>query len=123
MARRVVTLPGDGIGPEIMAPTVGVLAGLGDFEFEEHPFGGAAIDASGTALTDQTLAACRAADAVLLGAVGGPRWDTTDPAAPRPEQGLLGLRKGLALCANLRPVRPLPALYGGRPMRRRRIEA
>src|SRR5437868_10624547 len=122
MARRVVTLPGDGIGPEIMAPTLGVLAGLGDFEFEEHTFGGAAIDASGTALTDQTLAACRAADAVLLGAVGGPRWDTTDPAAPRPEQGLLGLRKGLGLFANLRPVRPLPALYDASPLKRELIE-
>ena len=122
MARRVVTLPGDGIGPEIMAPTLDVLRRLGDFEFEEHPFGGAAIDASGTALTDQTLAACRATDAVLMGAVGGPRWDTTDPAAPRPEQGLLGLRKGLGLFANLRPVRPLPALYDVSPLRRERIE-
>ena len=122
MARRVVTLPGDGIGPEIMAPTLDVLRRLGDFEFEEHPFGGAAIDAHGRALTDETLAACRAADAVLLGAVGGPRWDTTDPAAPRPEQGLLGLRKGLGLFANLRPVRPLPALYDASPLRRERIE-
>src|SRR5437764_10396998 len=122
MARRVVTLPGDGIGPEIMAPTLDVLGRLGDFEFEAHPFGGAAIDAHGTALTDETLAACRAADAVLLGAVGGPRWDTTDPAAPRPEQGLLGLRKGLGLFANLRPVRPLPALYDASPLRRERIE-
>jgi 3-isopropylmalate dehydrogenase len=122
MARRVVTLPGDGIGPEIMAPALDVLARLGDFEFEERPFGGASIDASGTALTDETLAACRAADAVLLGAVGGPRWETTDPAAPRPEQGLLGLRKGLGLFANLRPVRPLPALYDASPLRRERIE-
>src|SRR5207237_7212903 len=122
MARRVVTLPGDGIGPEIMAPTLDVLGRLGDFEFEAHPFGGAAIDAHGTALTDETLAACRAADAVLVGAVGGPRWDTTDPAAPRPEQGLLGLRRGLQLHANLRPVRPFPALYDSSPLRRERIE-
>lgn len=122
MAHRIVTLPGDGIGPEVMAPTVELLSRLGDFEFEEHPFGGASIDAHGTALTDQTLAACRSADAVLLAAVGGPKWDTTDPSKPRPEQGLLGLRKGLGLYANLRPVRPLPALYDSSPLRRERIE-
>ncbi|HEY3759810.1 MAG TPA: 3-isopropylmalate dehydrogenase [Solirubrobacteraceae bacterium] len=122
MAHHVLTLPGDGIGPEIMAPTLELLRALGDFEFEEHTFGGAAIDAYGTALTDETLAAARAADAVLLAAVGGPKWDTTDPAAPRPEQGLLGLRKGLGLYANLRPVRPLPALYDASPLRRERIE-
>ncbi len=122
MAHHIVTLPGDGIGPEIMAPALDLLSKLGDFEFEEHPFGGAAIDLHGTALTDETLAACRAADAVLLAAVGGPRWDTTDPAAPRPEQGLLGLRKGLGLYANLRPVRPLPALYEVSPLRTERIE-
>ena len=68
------------------------------------------------------LEACRSADAVLLAAVGGPSWDTTDPAAPRPEQGLLGLRKGLGLYANLRPVRPLPALYDASPLRREVIE-
>ena len=121
-ARRIVTLPGDGIGPEILAPTLDVLRELGDFVFEEHVFGGASIDAHGTALTEETLAACRGADAVLLAAVGGPRWDTTDPAAPRPEQGLLGLRKGLGLYANLRPVRPLPALYDSSPLRRDVIE-
>ncbi|HEY7961944.1 MAG TPA: 3-isopropylmalate dehydrogenase [Solirubrobacteraceae bacterium] len=121
-AFRIVTLPGDGIGPEIMAPTLELLGGLGEFEFEEHVFGGASIDAHGTALTDETLAACREADAVLLAAVGGPKWDTTDPDAPRPEQGLLGLRKGLGLYANLRPVRPLPALYDASPLRRERIE-
>lgn len=122
MAHRIVTLPGDGIGPEIMVPAVELLERLGDFEFEEHPFGGASIDLHGTALTDETLAACKAADAVLLAAVGGPKWDTTDPAKPRPEQGLLGLRKGLGLYANLRPVRPLPALYDASPLRRERIE-
>jgi len=119
---NVVVLPGDGIGPEITAAAVEVLAKLGEFEFEEHLVGGASIDAHGTALTDEVLDACRAADAVLLAAVGGPRWDTTDPAAPRPEQGLLGLRKGLGLFANLRPVRPLPALYDASPLRRDRIE-
>ena len=119
---KIVLLPGDGIGPEILDAAVAVLRALGDFEFEERPFGGASIDADGTALTDDTLAACRAADAVLLAAVGGPRWDSTDPAAPRPEQGLLGLRKGLGLFANLRPVRPVPALYDASPLRRERIE-
>src|SRR5262249_22063930 len=88
----------------------------------EHPFCGASIDAYGTALTDETLAACRESDAVLLAAVGGPKWDTTDPARPRPEQGLLGLRQGLGLFANLRPVKPLPALYDASPRRRERIE-
>ncbi len=122
MAHRIVTLPGDGIGPEIMAPTLELLDRLGDFEFEEHLFGGASIDAHGVALTDEVLAACRGADAVLLAAVGGPKWDTTDPARPRPEQGLLGLRKGLGLYANLRPVKPLPALYDASPLRRERIE-
>src|SRR6478736_5499736 len=122
MAVSIAVLPGDGIGPEITAPTLEVLSRLGDFAFAEHPFGGASIDAHGTALTDETLAACRGADAVLLAAVGGPKWDTTDPAAPRPEQGLLGLRQGLGLYANLRPVRPLPALYDASPLRREVIE-
>ena len=83
--------------------------------------GGCSIDAHGTALTDEVLEACRAADAVLLGAVGGPKWDTTDPDAPRPEQGLLGLRKGMGLYANLRPVRPSPALVAASPLREERI--
>jgi 3-isopropylmalate dehydrogenase len=122
MTHRIVTLPGDGIGPEILAPSLEVLRAVGDFHFESHPFGGASIDLHGTALTDETLAACRDADAVLLAAVGGPKWDTTDPHAPRPEQGLLGLRKGLGLYANLRPVKPLPALYEASPLRRERIE-
>ncbi len=122
MAPRIVLLPGDGIGPEILAPTVELLRTVVELEFEEHAFGGASIDAHGTALTDETLAACRAADAVLLAAVGGPQWDTTDPDQPRPEQGLLGLRKGLGLFANLRPVRPVPALYDASPLKRELIE-
>jgi 3-isopropylmalate dehydrogenase len=121
-SHRIVTLPGDGIGPEIMAPALEVLERLGEFEFEEHAFGGASIDAHGIALTDEVLDACRQADAVLLAAVGGPKWDSTDPNAPRPEQGLLGLRKGLGLYANLRPVKPLPALYDASPLKRERIE-
>jgi 3-isopropylmalate dehydrogenase len=120
-APRIVLLPGDGIGPEIVAAAKRLLASLGDFEFEEHLMGGCSIDAHGTPLTDDVLTACRGAAAVLLGAVGGPKWDTTDPAAPRPEQGLLGLRKGMGLFANLRPVRPSPALVGSSPLRRERI--
>ena len=122
MSHRIVTLPGDGIGPEIIEPTLELLEALGDFEFQEHLFGGASIDAYGTALTDEVLEDCHKADAVLLAAVGGPKWDTTDPSKPRPEQGLLGLRKGLGLYANLRPVKPLPALYEASPLRRERIE-
>jgi 3-isopropylmalate dehydrogenase len=121
---RVILLPGDGIGPEITWPAVEVLEVVapGEFEFEEHVFGGASIDVHGVALTDETLQACHAADAVLLAAVGGPQWDTTDPDQPRPEQGLLGLRKGLGLFANLRPVKPLPSLYDSSPLRREVIE-
>jgi 3-isopropylmalate dehydrogenase len=122
MAQRIVTLPGDGIGPEIMAAAVQVLDALGDFTYDEQLLGGASIDAHGVALTDETLAACKASDAVLLAAVGGPKWDTTDPTKPRPEQGLLGLRKGLGLFANLRPVRPSPALLHASPLRPERIQ-
>src|ERR1700759_4025124 len=124
MAHQIILLPGDGIGPEISGPAVEVLNAVapGELSFDERRFGGASIDANGTALTDEVLAACRAADAVLLAAVGGPKWDTTDPHAPRPEQGLLGLRQGLGLYANLRPVKPIPALYDASPLRRERIE-
>ena len=119
---KIAALPGDGIGPEIMAAARRVLDAIGDFQVEEHPVGGASIDAHGTALTDTVLDACRGADAILLAAVGGPRWDTTDPGAPRPEQGLLALRKELGLFANLRPVRPSPALLDASPLRADRIE-
>jgi 3-isopropylmalate dehydrogenase len=105
VSARIAALPGDGIGPEIMAAARELLDALGGFEVEEHLVGGASIDAHGTAL-----------------AVGGPRWDTTDPDAPRPEQGLLGLRKGLGLFANLRPVRPAAALLDASPLKRERIE-
>jgi 3-isopropylmalate dehydrogenase len=120
--RRIALLPGDGIGPEIGAAATRVLAALGDFVITEHLIGGASIDEHGTALTDEVLEACRASDAVLLCAVGGPKWDTTDPDKPRPEQGLLGLRKGLGLFANLRPVRPSEALLEASPLKRDRIE-
>ena len=108
MTKRVVTLPGDGIGPEVTAEAVRVLqaaanAAGAELELEERRMGGAAIDAEGAPLSDATLAACRTADAVLLGAVGGPRWDhlTGDM---RCESGLLRLRKGMDVFANVRPV-------------------
>ena len=112
---RICLLPGDGIGPEITAEAVKVLDVIGSrwgvtWEFEEALLGGSAIDRSGTPLPDATLQAARRSDAVLLAAIGGPKWDTTDPGKPRPEQGLLGIRKGLELYANLRPVRIFDAL-------------
>jgi 3-isopropylmalate dehydrogenase len=122
VTHRIVTLPGDGIGPEIMRSATRVLDAVGSFSYDEHAFGGAAIDAHGTPLADATVTACREADAVLLGAVGGPRWDSTEAGAPRPEQGLLGLRQALGLYANLRPVRPLPALYDASPLKRELID-
>jgi 3-isopropylmalate dehydrogenase len=119
----ITTLPGDGIGPEVLDAALHVLRDVApDLTYDEHPIGGSAIDATGTALPAATLAACRQADAVLLAAVGGPKWDTTDPDEPRPEQGLLGLRQGLGLYANLRPVRPLPALYDASPLKREIID-
>ncbi len=118
---RIVVLAGDGIGPEIVGAAIELLESLGEFEFDQRLMGGCSIDEHGTALTDEVLDACRASDAVLLGAVGGPKWDTTDPGAPRPEQGLLGLRKDMGLYANLRPVRPSPALVGASPLREERI--
>ncbi len=125
MNATIVLLPGDGIGPEVVKEARLVLEAVAQrhghqFKFTEHLLGGCAIDATGTAMPDETLAACKAADAVLLGAVGGPKWD--DPAAKvRPEQGLLGLRKGMQLYANLRPVRPMPALEHISPLRPERI--
>ncbi|MBE0476970.1 MAG: 3-isopropylmalate dehydrogenase [Coriobacteriia bacterium] len=112
---RIAVLPGDGIGPDITREAVKVLDAVGSgfghtFEYTEALIGGAAIDATGSPLPDDTLAACEAGDAVLLGAIGGPKWDTTDPEGVRPEQGLLGIRKALGLYANLRPVRIFDAL-------------
>jgi 3-isopropylmalate dehydrogenase len=123
-AKKIVLLPGDGIGAEILAPAVEVLDAVvpGQLEYEEYLFGGASIDAHGTAVTDEVLAACRDADAVLLAAVGGPKWDTTDPNQPRPEQALFAIRKGLGLFANLRPVKPSPALYDASPLKREILE-
>ena len=98
---KICCLPGDGIGPEVITEGKKVLAAVGakagvEFIFQDHLIGGAAIDACGDPLPDETLAAAKAADAVLLASVGGPKWDSTDPNAPRPEQGLLRIRKGLA---------------------------
>jgi 3-isopropylmalate dehydrogenase len=126
MEVKIVALPGDGIGPEVTGAARAVLEAAADgfghsFRVEEHLLGGCAIEATGTALPEETLRACRTADAVLLGAVGGPKWD--DPAATvRPEQGLLGLRKELELFANLRPVTPHPALLDASPLRPERLE-
>ena len=109
MKAKIVLLPGDGIGPEVVEQAVKVLDAVCDvyrhsFEFTQELIGGAAIDRTGSPLPQETLSACGQADAVLLGAVGGPKW--SDPRAPiRPEQGLLGIREGLGLYANLRPVR------------------
>jgi 3-isopropylmalate dehydrogenase len=125
MRANIALLPGDGIGPEVVRAARAVLervaAGGGHrFEFSEHLVGGCAIDATGNPLPDKTLAACRAADAALLGAVGGPTWD--DPrAAVRPEQGLLALRRELGLYANLRPVRVSPHLVATSPLRPERL--
>ncbi len=112
---RICLLAGDGIGPEIMAEARKVLDALAlrydvAFLYDEALIGGCAIDETGTALPGQTIACAQAADAVLLAAVGGPKWDTTDPAKPRPEQGLLGIRKQLGLYTNLRPVQVFDAL-------------
>src|SRR5215510_2756683 len=118
---RIVILGGDGIGPEVTQEGLRTLEAVAsryghEFKFEAHLIGGAAIDATHSALPAQTLSACGTADAVLLGAVGGPKW--SDPNAPvRPEQGLLGLRKGLNLFANLRPVTLLPALLDASPLK------
>ncbi len=125
MEATITLLPGDGIGPEIMAEAERLLEtvariGRHHFQLKRRPIGGAAIDAVGQPLPSNTLADCRHADAILLGAVGGPQWD--DPAASiRPEQGLLQLRQTLGLYANLRPVRVLPALHGLSPIRPERL--
>ncbi|KFA24370.1 isocitrate/isopropylmalate family dehydrogenase, partial [Xanthomonas vasicola] len=114
MSKQILILPGDGIGPEIMAEAVKVLKrtdaqhGLG-FELVYDELGGAAYDKYGSPLADETLERARAADAVLLGAVGGPQWDTIDPAL-RPERGLLKIRSQLGLFANLRPALLYPQL-------------
>ncbi|HUH56179.1 MAG TPA: 3-isopropylmalate dehydrogenase [Rhodanobacter sp.] len=126
MKARIVTLPGDGVGPEVTAAAVAVLQAVAghyghEFSFDEQLIGGCAIDATGEPLPAATLAACKQADAVLLGAVGGPKW--SDPNAKvRPEQGLLGLRAALGVYANLRPLQVHPALADLSPLKNERLQ-
>ncbi|RAN75293.1 3-isopropylmalate dehydrogenase [Bacillus sp. SRB_336] len=126
MKARIVTLPGDGVGPEVTAAAVAVLKTVAAryehvFAFEEQLIGGSAIDACGDPLPAASLAACRSADAVLLGAVGGPKW--SDPNAPvRPEQGLLALRAALGVYANLRPLQVHPALADLSPLKNEKLK-
>lgn len=116
MKKHICVMPGDGIGPEIVAEALRVLDAAAkkfdhEFSTENALIGGSAIDATGVPLPDSTIEACKKADAVLLGAVGGPKWDSLDPAI-RPEKGLLGIRKALGLFANLRPATLFPELAG-----------
>lgn len=125
MKASIALTPGDGIGPEVVREAQLLLIEVAklyghQFQFTEHLLGGCAIDRHGTALPDETLQGCRSADAVLLGAVGGPKWD--DPQAKvRPEQGLLAIRKALGLYANLRPISPHPALAKLSPLKPERV--
>lgn len=126
MRATITLLPGDGIGPEVVAEGVKVLHAVAkqyghSFDLREALIGGCALDAEGTSLPPATLATCRSADAVLLGAVGGPKWDKTD-AKDRPERGLLGLRQTLQLFANIRPVTVYPALAAASPLRPELLE-
>lgn len=125
MNARIVLLPGDGIGPEIVAQAVRALDAVASrfghaFVYDSQLIGGAAIDATGQPLPEETLAACLESDAIILGAVGGPKWDDTR-AKVRPEQGLLSIRKALNLYANLRPVRVHPSLAEASPLKPERI--
>jgi 3-isopropylmalate dehydrogenase len=126
MKCKITLLPGDGIGPEVVIEAVRVLESIAGkyehtFNFTERLMGGCSIDKYGSSLTDETLADCKAADAVLLGAVGGPKWD--DPTAKdRPERGLLALRKGLGVFANLRPVKVHPALIDSSPLKPEKLK-
>lgn len=126
MQAHIVVLPGDGIGPEVTSCAVDVLQMVAGkhghtFTMETQLIGGASIDACGSALSEATLAACQKSNAVLLGAVGGPKWD--DPQAKvRPEQGLLALRKGLGVFANLRPVNVYPELLDASPLKPERLK-
>ncbi len=125
-ALTIALLPGDGIGPEVVAEGARVLRAVAErwdhaFEFREGLIGGCALDARGTPLPPETVELCKSADAVLLGAVGGPRWDNPD-ARQRPEQGLLGLRRELQVYANLRPVTVHPSLAAASPLRAERLD-
>lgn len=123
---KITLLPGDGIGPEVVGEAVRALEIIASkynhtFDFQERLMGGCSMDKYGSSLTDETLADCQSSDAVLLGAVGGPKWD--DPnAKDRPERGLLALRKGLGVFANLRPVKVHPALTAHSPLKPERLQ-
>jgi 3-isopropylmalate dehydrogenase len=126
MQFKITLLPGDGIGPEVVGEAVRVLDVIASkfghtFHYKERLMGGCSIDTYGSSLTDETLADCQSADAVLLGAVGGPKWD--DPnAKDRPERGLLALRKGLGVFANLRPVKVHPTLVDASPLKPEKLQ-
>jgi len=125
LKKTIVLLPGDGIGPEVTRSAANVLQECArefqhQFTFVEMPVGGAAIDKTGTPLPNETLDACRKADAIFLGAVGGPKWDSL-PVGKRPENGLLDLRKGLGLYVNLRPVKVIEPLRGISPLKQDRL--
>jgi 3-isopropylmalate dehydrogenase len=125
MKKKIVLLPGDGIGPEVTRAAAAILRETAqefshEFEFVELPLGGAAIDAAGTPLPNETLDTCRRADAVFLGAVGGPKWDAL-PVGKRPESGLLGLRKGMGLYVNVRPIKLIEPLRGLSPLKAERL--
>jgi 3-isopropylmalate dehydrogenase len=121
MNKTIVLLPGDGIGKEVIESAKAVLSAIAEefnhsFCFETHDIGGTAIDLHGTPLPDETVTACKKADAVLLGAVGGPKWDH-NPSHLRPERGLLGIRKALDLYANLRPIKGFKNLLHASPLK------
>src|SRR5262252_537589 len=125
MKKSIVLLPGDGIGPEVTSAAAAVLKECArefhhDFQFQEHPIGGSAIDLTGVPLPNATIDACRKADAVFLGAVGGPKWDSL-PVGKRPESGLLALRQGMGLFVNVRPVKLLEPLRGMSPLKPERL--
>src|ERR1700683_5452398 len=125
MLKTIAVLPGDGVGPEVTRAAVQLLGDCAavfehDFDFREFAFGGAAIERFGTPLPEETLAGCRSCDAILLGAIGGPSWDSV-PLEKRPEAGLLRLRKQLGLYINLRPIQLRSSLQGISPLRRDRI--
>jgi 3-isopropylmalate dehydrogenase len=126
MQAKIVLLPGDGIGPEVVQEAVKVLDKISakfghTFSYESHDIGGISIDKHGNALPDETVAACKKADAILLGAVGGPKWDNPT-AKTRPEAGLLKIRKELGLFANLRPVKTNSALVDASPLKREIVD-
>ncbi len=126
MEAKITLLPGDGIGPEVVAEAIKVLNAIGEkyghtFTYKEALIGGIAIDQTGNPLPEETIQACKDSDAILLGAVGGPKW--SDPSAKvRPEQGLLGIRKELGLFANIRPVKIFPGLADASTLKREVIE-